>query len=59
MRVYFQMLDSLLASETLPPEYSGRMQQVLCNDCSKTGFARFHFAYHACPHCRSYNTRVI
>lgn len=28
MSVYFQMLDSLLASEQLPPEYAGRMQQV-------------------------------
>lgn len=28
MSVYFQMLDSLLASERLPPEYAGRMQQV-------------------------------
>ena len=59
MSVYFQMLDSLLASEHLPPEYAGRMQQILCNDCTRTGFARWHFAYHACPHCRSYNTRVI
>ncbi|EFJ48814.1 hypothetical protein VOLCADRAFT_60154 [Volvox carteri f. nagariensis] len=59
MSVYFQMLDSLLASERLPPEYSGRMQQVLCNDCGKMGFAPFHFVYHSCPHCRSYNTRVL
>lgn len=28
MSVYFQMLDSLLAAERLPPEYAGRMQQV-------------------------------
>ena len=28
MSVYFQMLDSLLASERLPAEYAGRMQQV-------------------------------
>ncbi|GIL45357.1 hypothetical protein Vafri_2604 [Volvox africanus] len=59
MSVYFQMLDSLLASERLPPEYGGRMQQVLCNDCGKMGFAAFHFVYHSCPHCRSYNTRVL
>lgn len=28
MSVYFQMLDSLLSSERLPPEYAGKMQQV-------------------------------
>ncbi len=27
-QVYFQMIDSLLAAERLPPEYAGRMQQV-------------------------------
>lgn len=53
------MLDSLLASERLPAEYAGRTQMILCNDCGKTGFAPFHFVYHSCPHCRSYNTRVI
>ncbi|KAG1677148.1 hypothetical protein FOA52_000954 [Chlamydomonas sp. UWO 241] len=58
MTVYFQMLDSLLASERLPTEYAGRTQLVLCNDCGKSGFAPFHFVYHSCPHCRSYNTRV-
>lgn len=34
------------------------MAQVLCHDCGKMGFAPFHFVYHCCPHCRSYNTRV-
>ncbi|GAX84312.1 hypothetical protein CEUSTIGMA_g11734.t1 [Chlamydomonas eustigma] len=58
MTVYFQMLDSLLASERLPAEYAGRTQMILCNDCGKSGFAPFHFVYHSCPHCRSYNTRV-
>ena len=53
-----QMLDSLLASERLPVEYAGRTQLILCNDCGKSGFAPFHFVYHSCPHCRSYNTRV-
>lgn len=37
MRVYFQMLDSLLASERLPPEYAGRMQQVRCVMCEGAG----------------------
>jgi zinc finger-like protein len=61
MTVYFQMLDSLLAAEraTMPVQYAGRSQAVLCQDCGKTGEAAYHFVYHACPHCRSYNTRVL
>eukprot|EP00951_Prasinocladus_malaysianus_P028467 scaffold259410_cov46-Prasinocladus_malaysianus.AAC.1 len=59
MRVYFQMLDALVASEALPPEYASRTQRILCNDCTRHGEARFHFVYHACSHCGSYNTRVL
>eukprot|EP00967_Tisochrysis_lutea_P106474 scaffold163321_cov21-Tisochrysis_lutea.AAC.2 len=32
------MLDSLLASERLPPEYAGRMQQVGWDECSSQTF---------------------
>uniref|UniRef100_A0A7N0TKZ8 Zinc finger protein BRUTUS n=1 Tax=Kalanchoe fedtschenkoi TaxID=63787 RepID=A0A7N0TKZ8_KALFE len=59
MAVYFGMLDAIIASEELPEEYKDRCQDILCNDCEKKGTARFHWLYHKCPFCRSYNTRVI
>ncbi|KAL4436350.1 hypothetical protein ABPG77_009912 [Micractinium sp. CCAP 211/92] len=59
MSVYWKMIDSLLAAERLPPEYASRKQAILCNDCGKTGEAAFHFVYHKCPDCKSYNTRVL
>ena len=59
MSAYFRMLDALLAAETVPPEYAGRTQNVLCNDCDARTEAPFHFVYHACGSCRSYNTRVV
>ncbi|GFZ00297.1 zinc finger protein-like protein [Actinidia rufa] len=57
--VYFGMLDALLASEELPEEYRDRCQDILCNDCDKKGTSRFHWLYHKCGFCGSYNTRVI
>ncbi len=36
-----------------------RAQAILCNDCGKHGEAPFHFVYHKCGHCASYNTRVL
>jgi hypothetical protein len=36
-----------------------RAQAILCNDCGKQGEAPFHFVYHKCCHCASYNTRVL
>ncbi|KAL6007536.1 hypothetical protein ACLOJK_033034 [Asimina triloba] len=59
MAVYFGMLDALLATEELPEEYRDRCQDILCNDCDKKGTARFHWLYHKCGFCGSYNTRVI
>ncbi|KAI4331498.1 hypothetical protein MLD38_029683 [Melastoma candidum] len=59
MAVYFGMLDALLAAEELPEEYRDRCQVILCNDCDRKGTARFHWLYHKCSFCCSYNTRVI
>ncbi|GMQ11342.1 hypothetical protein CsSME_00054002 [Camellia sinensis var. sinensis] len=59
MAVYFGMLDALLATEELPEEYRDRLQDILCNDCERKGTARFHWLYHKCGLCGSYNTRVI
>ncbi|XP_057806356.1 zinc finger protein BRUTUS-like At1g74770 [Salvia miltiorrhiza] len=59
MQVYFGMLDALLAEEKIPEEYSGRTQVILCNDCEQRGTASFHWLYHKCLYCGSYNTRVL
>ncbi|XVE64037.1 hypothetical protein DITRI_Ditri07aG0069300 [Diplodiscus trichospermus] len=59
MAVYFGMLDALLATEELPEEYRDRCQDILCNDCDRKGTASFHWLYHKCGYCGSYNTRVI
>ncbi|XP_028786939.1 zinc finger protein BRUTUS isoform X2 [Neltuma alba] len=59
MAVYFGMLDALLAAEALPGEYKDRHQDILCNDCDRKGSSRFHWLYHKCGCCGSYNTRVI
>ncbi|XP_057416206.1 zinc finger protein BRUTUS-like isoform X2 [Lotus japonicus] len=59
MAVYFGMLDALLAAEELPEEYRDRNQDILCHDCNRKGTSRFHWLYHKCGFCGSYNTRVI
>ncbi|GFP97673.1 uncharacterized ring finger protein c2f3.16 [Phtheirospermum japonicum] len=59
MQVYFGMLDALLAEEKIPEEYADQTQVILCNDCEKRGSASFHWLYHKCPNCGSYNTRLL
>ncbi|KAG6389928.1 hypothetical protein SASPL_151403 [Salvia splendens] len=58
-QVYFGMLDALMASEVLPEEYRDGCHDILCNDCDRKGTAPFHWLYHKCGFCGSYNTRVI
>lgn len=53
------MIDSLLAAERLPAQYAAQTQPVLCNDCGATSDALYHFVYHKCGACASYNTRVL
>ncbi|KAM5570638.1 hypothetical protein ABKV19_011336 [Rosa sericea] len=59
MQMLFRMYDAYLAGEKLPDEYSGRTQAILCNDCEKKGTAPFHWLYHKCSSCGSYNTRLL
>ncbi|PIA40232.1 hypothetical protein AQUCO_02500140v1 [Aquilegia coerulea] len=59
MQVYFRMLDALLSEEKTPDEYYGQTQVILCNDCEKRGVAPFHWLYHKCSSCASYNTRLL
>jgi zinc finger-like protein len=61
---YFRMLDAILAEEreARGKEENGETherQKVACNDCGAQTTAPFHFVYHACGSCRSYNTRVL
>lgn len=35
------------------------LQVILCNDCEKKGASPFHWLYHKCPNCGSYNTRLL
>ncbi|CAH2067293.1 unnamed protein product [Thlaspi arvense] len=59
MQVYFSMLDALLAEEKMPDEYSNKTQVILCNDCGRKGNAPYHWLYHKCTSCGSYNSRVL
>lgn len=59
MQVYFEMLDALLSEQKIPEEYAGQTQAILCNDCEKRGTASFHWLYHKCSNCGSYNTRLV
>lgn len=43
----------------MPPEYAKYISHIFCNDCEKKSTAKYHFFYHKCVHCGSYNTTVL
>lgn len=56
---YYKLIDEELEKNKLPPEYDGLYNLILCNDCEKKCYAKFHFKYHKCKFCGGYNTVVV
>ncbi|KAF8080516.1 hypothetical protein N665_0937s0018 [Sinapis alba] len=54
-----QMLDTLLAEEKMPDEYANKTQVILCNECGRKGDAPYHWLYHKCTSCGSYNSKLL
>lgn len=59
MTEYFRRIDMLIKEQPMPAEYDKYVNQVLCNDCEKRSYAKYHFLYHKCKECKGYNTKVI
>ncbi|KAF9901906.1 hypothetical protein EC991_005554 [Linnemannia zychae] len=59
MSAYYSKIDSLLAEQTMPPDYANIFSIVLCNDCEVKSEAPYHFLYHRCDKCHGYNTKVL
>ncbi|KAI9275668.1 zinc-ribbon-domain-containing protein [Phascolomyces articulosus] len=59
MSDYFTFLDQELAQQTMPAEYKHFISHIFCNDCEKRSETDYHFFYHKCCHCKSYNTTVL
>eukprot|EP00968_Pinguiococcus_pyrenoidosus_P005032 scaffold327_cov257-Pinguiococcus_pyrenoidosus.AAC.9 len=59
MSEYFAQLDSYVSNLPMPAEYLNFRSQILCQDCGVKSWVRYHFAYHKCPTCSSFNTRLL
>eukprot|EP00516_Mucochytrium_quahogii_P011562 CAMPEP_0203789454 /NCGR_PEP_ID=MMETSP0100_2-20121128/3454_1 /ASSEMBLY_ACC=CAM_ASM_000210 /TAXON_ID=96639 /ORGANISM=" , Strain NY0313808BC1" /LENGTH=472 /DNA_ID=CAMNT_0050692395 /DNA_START=456 /DNA_END=1874 /DNA_ORIENTATION=+ len=59
MAAYFKRIDEMLANERMPEEYKGMNSLIFCADCEDRSVAPYHFVYHKCKGCGSYNTKVL
>ena len=58
MSHHWQQIDAHLATETIPDEYKDWKSNIVCNDCHAHTQTQYHFVYHKCAQCNSYNTSV-
>lgn len=55
----FTQIDMMLESERMPDEYARLQSFIFCNDCEERSWTKFHFIYHKCSSCASYNTKLL
>lgn len=56
---YFGQIDKMLEEHQMPAEYEDYYSYILCNDCEKKSRTKYHFLYHKCQECGSYNTKLV
>lgn len=59
MSAYFRELDALVESQRMPAEHANWRSFISCVDCERRCWRPFHYLYHRCDYCKSYNTAVL
>ena len=52
-------IEAYMSSTQMPEQYRDQTSNILCNDCEKKNTVPFHFMYHKCLDCNSWNTTVL
>jgi hypothetical protein len=58
-KLYETKYDNFIRDNQLPEYYDKWTTDILCNDCTKKCNVKYHFKYHKCTLCKSYNTSVL
>ena len=58
MTSYWEQLENYVSQCSMPEEYKDVKAEVYCNDCEEKTITKFHFAYHKCQNCSSWNTSI-
>ncbi|OLY83890.1 RING finger and CHY zinc finger domain-containing protein 1 [Smittium mucronatum] len=56
--IHNELMDRVLASQPMPEEYKSHKSLIFCNDCRTRSTVPYHFVYHKCTNCGSYNTTI-
>lgn len=55
----YQQIEEVHSQHEMDDEYKDKIQDILCNDCQAKSQVPYHFIYHQCSECKSYNTRLV
>ena len=58
MDSYWEQIENYVSQTTMPDEYKDVKAEIYCNDCEEKSVTNFHFAYHKCGNCGSWNTNI-
>eukprot|EP00917_Polyrhabdina_sp_WS-2016_P023382 GHVP01050709.1.p1 GENE.GHVP01050709.1~~GHVP01050709.1.p1 ORF type:complete len:327 (+),score=28.35 GHVP01050709.1:70-1050(+) len=59
MQTYYDRLDVMMSEMEMPTEYQKTVSLIYCNDCERKCTVPYHFIYHKCRFCFSYNTVIM
>jgi len=59
MTYLWTQIENYMSNCEMPDEYDNMESSILCNDCLKKSKTKFHFSYHKCIDCNSWNTSVL
>ncbi|GAB5362857.1 hypothetical protein AAMO2058_000834700 [Amorphochlora amoebiformis] len=59
MSSLFSHIERMLQTQEMPPEFKDVTAEIYCNDCEKKSTAPYHFVYHKCNPCGSFNTQLL
>ena len=59
MQGLWNQIEHYVENSQMPEEFNNMYSNILCNDCLEKSVSKFHFMYHKCQHCNSWNTNVI
>lgn len=58
MGPYFKLIDEHMKTQKMPTEFEDTKANITCCDCEQKSTVNYHFQYHKCQHCKSYNTKI-
>jgi RING finger and CHY zinc finger domain-containing protein 1 len=59
MEGLWEQIKLYVDNTEMPDEYKNTKARIYCNDCEDKTLTNFHFAYHKCSSCESWNTNII